>query len=319
MDNSQISQTASADMPQPMVSKNHIFKAILAVGGLVVVASAFYGGIILGKNSIKPPISSDISQQNRTAPSQPLNQKSEPSCTNQILRVYPSLNRNFSFYLFSANDQNMCLYGIENKEGYKYDVSKALGTDRVTCSEEMGNVSSSFVNWADGDKFLLDEKQGEIKIVDVANFAIETYKYDAGKYDFIGANRSLKYWLFRKIEEANISYILFNRDNTVALDNIHFESNDRGALYDDVNDGFLFIDRTFNEEGVSTVATKFDFLSMNNLKLRNILTTEPVEAFGRGCSSEYLLSEPGEIILTPGCLTVGDKYLGADGNIHIKL
>lgn len=310
MDNSQISQPSATDMPQPMQSKNHIFKTSLAVGGLVVFAGAFYGGIILGKNSIKPPIISDISHQNQT---------SVASCPNQILRVYPSLNRNFSFYLFSANDQSMCQYGIENKEGYKYDVSKVLGTDKVTCSEQMGYVSSSFVGWADENKFLLDEKQGEVKIVDVVNFAVETYKYDAGKYDFIGANRSLKYWLFRKIEEQDISYILFNRDNTVALNNIHFESNDRGALYDDVNDGFLFIDRTFNEEGVSTVATKFYFLSMNNLKLRNILTTEPFEVFGRGCSSEYLLSEPGEIILTPGCLTVGDKYLSADGNIHIKL
>ena len=58
---------------------------------------------------------------------------------------------------------------------------------------------------------------------------------------------------------------------------------------------------------------------MNNPSLRNILTTEPVEAPGRGCYSEYLLSKPGEIILTPGCLTVGENRISPDGNIHIKL
>lgn len=159
-------------------------------------------------------------------------------------------------------------------------------------------------------------KRGEIKIVDVGKLEAETYKYDASKYDFVGASRSLKYWLFSKSQENNISYILLDRNNNVALDNLSFESNDRGALYDEVNDGFLFISRTYTEQDVSV---EFDFLSMSNLTLRNILTTEPVEAPGRGCYSEYLISQPGEIILTPGCLTVGSKHLGSDGNIHIKL
>ncbi len=307
MDNSQISQSNTDGMYQPMLTANRIFKMSLAISGLILLAGAFYGGIIMGKNSIKLPISSDVSEQT---------QKLATSRINQVVRIYSSLNRNFSLYLYSPDDQSKCLYGIEDKQGYKHDISKALGTDKITCSEGMGNISSSFVNWVDGNKFLLDEKVGEIKIVDVANFAVESYKYDASKFDFIGANRSLKYWLFRKIQEKNTSYILLDRDTNVALDNINFESNDRGAQYDEVNDGFLFIDRTFTEESVST---KFDFLSMNDLKLKNILTTEPVEAFGRGCSSEYLLSEPGKVILTPGCLTVGDKYLGTDGNIHIKL
>jgi len=88
------------------------------------------------------------------------------------------------------------------------------------------------------------------------------------------------------------------------------------VLYDEANDGFLFISRTYIGENVSV---KFEFLPMNSLSLRNILTTEPVVAPGRGCNSEYLLSQPGEIILTQGCLIVGNKYLDTDGNIHIKL
>lgn len=245
------------------------------------------------------------------------NQASNAEQTFSMLRIYPSLDRHFSFYIYpNSVGSSECKYGIRYKEGIGPDVSRALGLEKLTCSERQGNLSSSFAGWADGSKFLINENNGEIKIFDVDDFKAESYTYDTSKYVFVGASRSLNYWLFKKTGQNTTSYILLDRNNNIALDNINFESNDRGVLYDEVNDGFLFISRTFTGEKVSV---KFDFLSVNNLNLRNILTTEPVEAPGRGCYSEYLLSKPGEIILTPGCLTVGEKYIGFDGNIHINL
>ena len=242
--------------------------------------------------------------------------ESTTSYINQIIRIYPSLNRRFSFYIYPADKEDRCLYGIRDKQGYGHDVSKLLGTDRIACSEGQGNLSSSFAGWADEDKFLINKEDGEIKIIDVGKFEADTYRYDASKYSFVSASRSLEHWLFRKKQENNISYILLDRNKNVTLDNVGFESNDGGVLYDEVNNGFLFFSRTYARENVSV---KFDFLSMNTLTLRNILTTEFVEAPGRGCYSEYLISQPGEIILIPGCLIVGEKYYGSDGNIHIKL
>ena len=47
----------------------------------------------------------------------------------------------------------------------------------------------------------LKEKDGEINIVDVRKFEAENYQYDAGTLNFVGANRSLKYFLFRKTNQ----------------------------------------------------------------------------------------------------------------------
>jgi hypothetical protein len=292
-------------------------------GELILLAIVFYGGLIIGKSSNKTSTCNSVTQLNKNSqpnqqPTQQLaNQSPATGNINQMVRIYPSLNRSFSFYIYPANSRDTCAYGIRDKQGYGYDVSEVLGADTIICSEEQGTLSSSFAGWADGNKFLINEKDGEIKIIDVEKFEAETYKYDASKYNFVGANRTLKYWMFRKINQGNpVAYILLDKNNNVVLDNINFESNDRGALYDEVNDGFLFISRTYSGENVSV---KFDFLPMNNLSLRNILTTEPVEVQGRGCYPEYLISQPGEIILFPGCLTVKNKYLGSDGNIHIRL
>jgi len=317
--------TVQGDKISPSYLNKPTIKVGIFIGGLILLGITFYSGLIFGKSSNKSSPSYSVPQINinknsRTSlqpTQQPVNQPSTTNCINQMIRIYPSLNNRFSFYIYPTDNGDKCIYGIRDKQGYGYDVSEVLGTDRITCSEGQGNLSSTFAGWVDGDKFLINETEGEIKIVNVEKFEADTYKYDATKYKFVGASRSLKYWLFRKVSQGNsVSYILLDRNNNIALDNINFESNDRGALYDEVNDGFLFISRTYTGENVSV---KFDFLPMSNLTLRTILTTEPVQTSGRGCYSEYLISQPGEIILTPGCLTVSNKYLGSDGNIHIKL
>lgn len=320
MDMEETTQSSNINKHKPLSLNRFIWKISLAIGGLVLLGGAFYSGLIIGKGFSNAPTNYSAPQPNQNLLNLPTqlsaDQQSVTNSINQAIRIYPSLNRNFSFYIYPTSSGDKCIYGITDKQGYRYDISRVLGTDKITCSEGEGNLSSSFIGWADGSKFLIEEKEGEIKIVDVEKFKVETYKYDVSKYNFVGANRSLKYWMFRKSQENNISYILLDENKNVALDNINFESNDRGALYDEANDGFLFISRTFTEQNVSVI---FDFLSMNTLTLKNILTTEPVGIHGRGCYSEYLISQPGEIILTPGCLTVNSKHIGSDGNIHIKL
>jgi len=320
------SEVNAANNIKPLSVNKIGLKLGLILGGLILLGMIFYGGIIVGKTLDKSSNNNSIfsSTQNSQLyqqPTQPVQQSIYQApvtgSINQIIRIYPSLNNHFSFYIYPADDSEKCLYGIRDKQGYGYDVNKVLGTDRITCSEGQGNLYSSFISWVDGDKFLLNEPEGEIKIVNVAKFEADTYKYDLTKYKFVGADRSLKYWLFREvIQGTGALYVLFDRNSNIVLDNINFEFNDRGALYDEVNDGFLFISRIFTEESVSV---KFDFLPMSTLVLKTLLTSEPVQAPGRGCYSEYLISQPGEIILTPGCLTIGSKYLGSDGNIHIKL
>lgn len=249
------------------------------VGRLILLAIVFYSGLIVGKSSNKASMNNSIPQLNQISQSsqqpmgQSLNQSPAISNINQMVRIYPSLNRNFSFYIYPTNIRDKCAYGIRDKEGNEHGISRALGSDTITCSEGQGTLSSSFAGWADGNKFLINEKDGEIKIINIGKFELETYKYDASKYNFIAANRTLKYWMFRKISQGDlVSYTLFDRGNNITLDNIIFESNDRGALYDEINDGFLFISRTYSGKNVSI---KFDFLPMNNLSLKNILTTDP--------------------------------------------
>lgn len=288
-------------------------------GGLILFSVIFYTGLITGSNLARNSLDAKIQNLLPVYKSQEssINQPDDSSNTYKLIRTYPSLNREFTFYVYSTNSRDKCAYGVKDKQGYSHDVSELLGKDSIICSEGQGNLSTSFVSWVDGNKFLVDMKNGEIKIVDVEKFEVETYRYDVSKYNFLFSNRTLDYWLFRKINQADsVSYILFDRNYDVSLDNINFDSNDRGVLYDEVNDGFLFISRTYSGKNVSI---KFDFLPISNLNLRNVLITEPVETLGMGCYSEYLISQPREIILTPGCLSVSEKYLNSNGNIYIRL
>ena len=298
-------------------------KVGIVIGGLLILGATFYCGFMFGKSVHTTPPNNSASQINKSSQNdlqptqQPVNQVATINDSSQMMRIYSSPNNNYSFYVYSTSDSEKCLYGIRNKQGYGYDVSGVLGTDKITCTDNQGSLSTSFVSWTDGAKFVINEKEGVIDIVNVEKFEADTYNYDSANYSFVGVSHTLQYWLFRKNNQVNsTSYVLFDKDNHIVLDNISINSNDRGVLYDEVNDGFLFISRTFTGEDVSV---KFEFLSNSNLSLRTLLTTDPVVAPGRGCSSEYLLSQPGEIILTPGCLTVANKYLGSDGNIHIKL
>lgn len=281
----------------------------------VVVLVVFAVGFLMGKNLFK----------GLKMTANPLNQINKEEVSTQIpaanlndyrVRAFPSLTRNFTLYLYPDETREKCFYGINNKIGDGHG-GAFLGVDKIPCSEGQTGIVTNFLGWVDGEKIVYNENPGIIKIFDVRRSETDLYQYDKDKYDFVSVNRSLRYWLFQKKEQSqNISYVLLDNNQNIVLDNIKYGTPDRGVLYDEVNDGFLFIKRTFIDESSSV---EFKYLSLDNLELRILLTTEPVQTPGRGCGSEYLISKPGEIILTPGCYTIGSKYYGTDGNFHLKI
>lgn len=243
-------------------------------------------------------------------------------------KILISENGEMEIYIYWSTDfsSDACEVQVNDKEGKVYDVSPFLESDSIWCTAGMGEYATNFKGWLADGSFLLEETAGEIQIVNVLAKSKNEYFYDSADSLFVGANKTGEYWLFRiSVTEGQREYILLDRDKSTILDKIIIDNNDRGVLYDYVNDGFLFISRLYSiekdEEGVyhEYVSISLDYLSLGDLGVTTLLTTDKAEVYGRGCSSERLLSVPGEIILTEGCLTVLPKYLGEDGNIHITL
>lgn len=233
--------------------------------------------------------------------------------------TFKSPNLKYTLYLYNHTDStgNFCLSELRDGQGNGNSIlNNMLKEVDFSCHNEM-YFYSKFVGWSADSKIIVKENKGSVVIIDVDKKEISRYTYDPQKYLFMSVNKTLKYWLFKKITVTDkISYIILDGNQKVIKDNIDFVANDRGVQYDYANDGFLFINRTYKD---SVVSVEFSFLSLKDLKIKNILTTEPLKEEGRGCIPEYLISQPGEIIMTQGCLPVGDKYLELDGNIHIKL
>lgn len=238
------------------------------------------------------------------------------------VRIYPSLDNQYFFHITPVKGNNSeCSYQIIDKEGYGYIVKEAMQRDKISCSDQGWTiVSNMFKGWVDGEKFLIEARSGEITVIGVNSFKVEkTYEYDSKLLSFVGANRTLKYWLFEKT--PLYSYVLLDENKKVVKDDINFNSNGQlnyggyGVLYDDVNDGFLFISAQRQQE----VSFKFDFLYTKNLAFKTLLITDPVGVVGRGCGGNKLVSKPGEIIFASSCVTVDKKYISQDGYIHIPL
>ncbi|MDP2598453.1 MAG: hypothetical protein Q8P49_01335 [Candidatus Liptonbacteria bacterium] len=211
----------------------------------------------------------------------------------------------------------VCRFRIVDSEGHKYDVDKLLGTDITTgnCNSDSGNdFWHYFGGWADGDKVILPGTTGEIKIIDVKSLSVETYRYDSNSLYFIAVNRSLKYWLFQH-DKGGGDYTVLDQSKNVVLSGI---TSYKGALYDAANDGFVLT--AIDQASSSTYSLRLDFLSAGDLKLRNILTTDPFTPAQRGSNPPRLYSKPGEIIYDPGFGGLDIKYFaGPDAKIHIKL
>lgn len=67
-------------------------------------------------------------------------------------------------------------------------------------------------------------------------------------------------------------------------------------------------------------SVKFEWLSLRDLKLRTLLTTDPIRWSGRGCGGTSISSEKkGEILLTSDCLIIDQKYRDQQARIVIKI
>jgi len=259
-------------------------------------------------------------------------EESTTTAEQKVLLQYPSLDGSLVFVVLASLDtsgvsheKEYCPFEIRDKKGKTFAIDTLVKPELVCVMD--GTPYSTFGGWMSGNKFLLTDTPGEVQIVDVINKTKSSYLYDGATYSFMSVNKDATQWLFRQLTGTNdkeITYVVFDSTKRM-IGSFAIAGNDRGALYDPINNGFVFISRDFGSSdsvGSTNVSVRFDYVgaSTTSAILRHILTTDIAKAPGRGCVPETIISEkPGEIIITPGCLTVNKKYLGSDGNIHITL
>jgi hypothetical protein len=224
---------------------------------------------------------------------------------------FKSLDGRYVFNLYVPKSGVNCIYRVSDNEGHEVKLDKIVDSYNLRCSVDL-EFDTDFMGWVDGDKFLLRGASGEVKSVDVKNLATETHRYDASNYYFDTANRSLQYWLYQH-DVGGGDYTILDGINSIVFANL---KGYRYALYDPVNDGFVFM---AGDQVGTAVSLRVDYLSLNDQKVRNVLKTDPIEPPGRGCGGPSLTSKPGEIIIGPGCIYVAAKYFSSDIGIHIKL
>lgn len=279
------------------------------------------------EKSITPTLPSSINKlaENQGSAKQSLSPKEENivlgflNFKNQM--IFPSPDNFRFFYVFPEyNNSNECFFGIVNQWGQSvdYEVKKILKTDKISCDYDYRYGHSSFIKWVDDYKVLLKTNDDSLSVIDVLNDKKENYPLQIDDMEFVDVNKSLKFWLYRR----NDSFIIIDANKNIVYDKLKFDSdkkeiNFRTVLYDQVNDGFLFISYKILDNSFETI---FDYFNLNNLTFKNILTTTPFEVEGRGgCRSPALLPALGEVVIEPGCIAVDNKYISSDDKIHIKL
>lgn len=167
------------------------------------------------------------------------------------------------------------------------------------------------------DGLIAEEENGVLNVFRFSTGQISVYNYDYNQLEINAVSKDFSFWLFTEISKTNNprKYIITDQNRSI-LKRFELPFNDRPPLYDEVNNGFLLIGR--NSPG-DFVSVTFDYVKLPSLELVHLLTTEPIEAPGRGCGGEKLIPAVSEIVLTQGCLTVPQKYIGKDNNIHIPL
>ena len=302
-----------------------IILGILIVSVLIVGLGAI-GFVALNK---QPPSTSVATTPSPTTvpPPQPPQPPAAPapyasSTTGYIYKTsYPSLDGRFTLdlYTYPVGDPHngvvVCRFKIVDNTGHEYDAGKSVGTDITSgCDPEGGNdFWHYFGGWVDGDKFVMPGVAGEIRVIDPQKLTVETYQYDASSLNFIAVSRSMKYWLFSHDAGAGDLSIL-DQNRKVVLSGL---TSYRSALYDTSNDGFVLM--AIDQVSSSTDSLKLDYLPVSNLKLRNVLTSDPFTPAQRDTEPPRLSSKPGEIIYDPGFGGLDAKYFGSDGRIHLKL
>lgn len=239
------------------------------------------------------------------------------------IRIYPSPNGEFSFYIYQLDPTmgDQCYYDLENRAGLTYSTNLSLPAT-IQCGEGPGyNFSKVFKGWTDDNRLIFDVEPGVVKVMSPRVKLSETITYDSSNLSLHSINRNLEYWLF---VDNQGTYVLKNKNQqTIVAD---LPDSDFPPLYDEVNDGYIFIQREFQQvnypgigETNQTASVQIQFLDLGEAEVRTVLTTEPYPVEGRGCGPQYTLSRPGELILVTDCLNLDDKYLNADGDISIRL
>lgn len=232
--------------------------------------------------------------------------------------THKSPDTGFSFTIYYPEsfyeDSQECKYEFKDDDRL-LDIRNLVGRDTIICSSGYGSFWGSFVGWAENGLLLIKDPSGAIRIIDVKNIKISYYDYDSNEISFEGVNKTLDYWLFRRGPKE--SFVLLDKNKRVVLADFA-ESVDRPVLYDWVNDGFILISRI--EERQDYKSVQFNFLSVKDLSIDTVLITEPEFVPGMGCSPEKIVaSKPGEIIISQGCLRVGEEYKDSDHNIQLLL
>jgi hypothetical protein len=294
-------------------------KIVLGIFGFAIFI-AVLGEFVAWEKQLAPVVVPPQPTATTTQPAQkpPVSTSPQPATTtlpDASMHLFPftSLDAQFIFNLYAPQSGVNCIYRVSDIEGHEVKLDKVVGTYNIRCAVDL-QFKTDFMGWVNGDKFLLRGNPGDVKIVDVKNLTTETHHYDPGNYYVDAASRSLQYWLYQN-DEGGGDYTILDQDKNIVLTGLKYGD----AFYDAANDGFVFMGG--NQVSSSTYSLRVDFLSVNNLKLKNILTTEPepTTLHEHGCYSASLSSRPGEIILDTGCSYAPASYYSPDGKIHIAL
>ena len=233
----------------------------------------------------------------------------------------------------------VCNLVIEDEANKPIDINW-MDRNEINCSEDMGNFSSDFLSWHEKSKLLFKGDLGEMVVFDLENKTIRNIKYDVKQMVFWGASRDLKYWFFtqhgKEIPENDFSFAVTNDQMQTVNKGILPTSYDGydTVAYDYVNNGFVIVteqlDEGFTKDAKSRgepvnngyFRTRFYFLDLNSMSVRNLLTSDPEMLAGRGCYKEVFEFKPGEIIIksnTAGCILLAGKYWDKNGELRFRL
>ena len=239
-------------------------------------------------------------------------------------KKYPSPNSEYVFAITGTSDKNTCPYTVLDSVETEIDIS-FISSDTVLCGfSEHGGLFDGFDRWLDGNSFIFSpnpasknvHSPSNMHIVDLDNKSETIYEPPSG-YLFVLYIPEFEYWVYAKGPNRSMS-ILDVHNNTVKDMSWDFKI----ALYDEINQGIVFLGRRESDAGQSFVVS---FVDLNTLETRTILETEPIEVPGRGCSGWGTLdSIRGEVRLNPGSGACyyhsAASYIDeTDGLIHIQL
>lgn len=249
-------------------------------------------------------------------------------------RTHPSPDRKHVFNIFrydnSKTDTSLLVYNLVKLDdinltevNYNHELGSSINISHAVLT--IKPRSENYVKWANNNNVIFEYKSGSILVENTQNDQAQKYDYDSSKMVFINVDKNLSYWLFqssdpwgvRNISPAN--YSLFDaKQNLIKVFKVNYYTL-RAIQYDHVNNGFIFAGTNLIEKDSHIVTEQIDFLDLNTLEFKNLLTAEPQDLIAQGCRGTEYIYTKGEIKFTPNCFTISSKHISKDGYIHIKL